>query len=228
MTLPPRCGQDAVLLQQTQDQHWSRQKKSHHYRRESVFGLAHYCYIMAHVNVYITLMWQTAYILHTTYILPPVPLCGRSPIIHVLLLLLKHAEVVWIIGTSVWAMTYAQSFIDYCQRLPHGVSNSRNHLVLSWMLSTSTKSTPSPDRLLSFDTFWLPTNIASGAGLVISLMLGFRSIASIFSANTCSGVAPFGSIGTSCMRVHVRSLNGGTRWLPGDSIYTAYIVCPCS
>lgn len=65
MTLPPRCGQDAALLQQTQDQHWNRQKKSHHYRQESVFGLAHYCYIMAHVNVYITL--NVTYCIHLTH-----------------------------------------------------------------------------------------------------------------------------------------------------------------
>lgn len=107
-----------------------------------------------------------------------VPLCG---VLLYMCILLKQAEILWIIWASVSAMTSAQSFTDLCQRLQDSVSNSHNYLVLSWILSTSTKSTPSPDRLLSFDTFWLATHTVSGAGLVISLMLGFRSIASIFS-----------------------------------------------
>ncbi len=132
-------------------------------------------------------MWHTTYYIRTHSWGCP---CAESYILCIILcILLKQAEIVWIIGASVWATKYAQSFTAHCQRLPHdGVSNSHNHLVLSWtLLSTSTKSTPSPDRLLSFDTFWLATHIVSGAGLVISSMLGFRSIASIFSANTAPG-----------------------------------------
>ena len=105
-----------------------------------------------------------------------------------------------------------QNTCTRCHSIDYGYSD--NHLVLSWTLSTSMKSTLSPDRMLSFDVSWRATQIGSSAGPVISLMFGFRSNAShaIFLARAPRDPRALVQI-SSVYIIIMRSENGGRKSL---------------